>query len=623
MKRMVMVMLGVLAVCNCNSGVANSLYDIDRAVTGMRSSQNSADATRYIVPIRQKTDAELEEEGYTVVHTAQEFIDAINDDPYIAIALGADINFEGMNYTPLGTETDPFGGDFNGNGCKIKNLTIDSSEEYVGLFGSAEGAYIDNVILENVNIKGGRYVGALVGKAFSTTITNCGIIGGTVEGNVAVGGLIGYVDSSEITTSYVELDLVKANVSDAGGLLGEVVKTNISQSYAKANVETNARCGIFSSTSNYSTITDSFAMGEVSGRSAIGGFSGRNVNTPISNSYVSAKVTGTTNVGAFIGEFVGNYASNKVKDSFFDADVAGMTDAVGAYYTADATQVAMLKGISTSQMTTPTTFTDAGWNTEVWYLYEGMMPQLRVVPGKVVLNSVGFYNSATPNQCSTLLGCATAEMKDAKVYEAFGFDDEVWDIRDGAYPNLRHHFVDPFPELDPTATVEDVKAVLESAADPALANISDVATYNIFRSWANSVKVTSSAPASVLAVKDSAYAWLSYALDADALIAAAPKEGDIVIDTFESAATDGVFEFTVKIDGIAIGDNALEANLKKVFDIEGAEKLESDGAGFSSDNVEVNAAAPENGKVKFTVTPKGGALGTTRPASFFFRIKMK
>jgi hypothetical protein len=65
-----------------------------------------------------------------------------------------------------------------------------------------------------------------------------------------------------------------------------------------------------------------------------------------------------------------------------------------------------------------------------------------------------------------------------------------------------------------------------------------------------------------------------------------------------------------------------------VFDIEGTEKLVSGGAGFSSDNVEVNTAAPENGNVKFTVTPKAGngEWGTGngyKPDSFFFRVKMK
>ena len=72
-----------------------------------------------------------------------------------------------------------------------------------------------------------------------------------------------------------------------------------------------------------------------------------------------------------------------------------------------------------------------------------------------------------------------------------------------------------------------------------------------------------------------------------------------------------------------VGKDALEANIRKVFDIEGAEKLASDGAGFRPDNVEVNAAAPENGNVKFTVTPKGGGEGTRRPTSFFFCVKMK
>ncbi len=58
-----------------------------------------------------------------------------------------------------------------------------------------------------------------------------------------------------------------------------------------------------------------------------------------------------------------------------------------------------------------------------------------------------------------------------------------------------------------------------------------------------------------------------------------------------------------------------------MFDIEGAEKLVSGGAGFSPDNVEVNAAAPQDGNVKFTVTPKMG--NGEKPKSFFFRVKMK
>ena len=73
---------------------------------------------------------------------------------------------------------------------------------------------------------------------------------------------------------------------------------------------------------------------------------------------------------------------------------------------------------------------------------------------------------------------------------------------------------------------------------------------------------------------------------------------------------------TVKIDGIAVGQNALEANIRKAFDVEGAEDL---GNGTFSDNaVEINAATPENGKAKFTVTPKSENL-----PQFFFKVKLK
>ena len=45
------------------------------------------------------------------------------------------------------------------------------------------------------------------------------------------------------------------------------------------------------------------------------------------------------------------------------------------------------------------------------------------------------------------------------------------------------------------------------------------------------------------------------------------------------------------------------------------------GVGFNPENVEVNAAASENGNVKFTVTTK--VEDGEKPNSFFFRVKMK
>ena len=103
------------------------------------------------------------------------------------------------------------------------------------------------------------------------------------------------------------------------------------------------------------------------------------------------------------------------------------------------------------------------------------------------------------------------------------------------------------------------------------------------------------------------------------MIATAPVQGDVVIDTFESSSTDGSFEFTVKLKDIAVGDGALENNLKKVFDIQGRETLSS--GEFSSNAVQINAAGADNGNVRFTVTPK--AEKDEKPTSFFFKAKMK
>ena len=185
---------------------------------------------------------------------------------------------------------------------------------------------------------------------------------------------------------------------------------------------------------------------------------------------------------------------------------------------------------------------------------------------------------------------------------------------------------DPIPELPSTATADEVAAALGGLADTKLsANITDAANYAAYREWALGVKTADgSAVAGAEAVKNAANAWFSYALDAEKLIANAPVNGDVTIDTFENAATDGAFDFTVNVKDIIVGDGALEANIRLVFDIEGVQNLAT--GTFSADAVEVNAAAAEGGKVKFTVTPKGeenGAIGSSRPSSFFFKARMK
>ena len=70
----------------------------------------------------------------------------------------------GAGFTPIGNNSTPFTGTFNGNSYTISNLFINlPTTNDVGLLGYTSGATIENVGLVNANITGQNNVGALVG----------------------------------------------------------------------------------------------------------------------------------------------------------------------------------------------------------------------------------------------------------------------------------------------------------------------------------------------------------------------------------------------------------------------------------------------------------------------------
>lgn len=98
---------------------------------------------------------------------------------------------EGSVWTPLGSIAQPFTGSLNGNGHKITNLLIQSSFENAGLFACIANAEIKDLTLENVDVKGINYVGAISGEARgSSRLENC-FVTGTIKGIYCVGGLLG------------------------------------------------------------------------------------------------------------------------------------------------------------------------------------------------------------------------------------------------------------------------------------------------------------------------------------------------------------------------------------------------------------------------------------------------
>lgn len=97
---------------------------------------------------------------------------AINGDGYKDSYFVLANNISGVgNITPIGGNTHPFKGNFDGNYKAINGLNINKSGNYIGLFGYVSGATIKNLTV-NGSVKGSQYVGGVVGYALNSTIEN-------------------------------------------------------------------------------------------------------------------------------------------------------------------------------------------------------------------------------------------------------------------------------------------------------------------------------------------------------------------------------------------------------------------------------------------------------------------
>ena len=173
---------------------------------------------------------------------------------------------------------------------------------------------------------------------------------------------------------------------------------------------------------------------------------------------------------------------------------------------------------------------------------------------------------------------------------------------------------DPIPDIGNKPTTEQIQSAFEGAADyeRLLRHITNGVEYTAFRTWVENVCGTDITKRQ--RVKDSAYGWLSFALDADALIVSPPKQGDLKIDEFKPSATSGAFDFDISVENIPVGEGATAANLAEIFGIEGA--TTPNGA-YSSSGVELSFGTPADGKVKCTARPKD-----TSQKSFFMKVRM-
>ena len=270
-----------------------------------------------------------------------------------------------------------FSGSLDGQGHKITNLYINNPGGRGGLFNFIENATITNLGLENVDIYGREYVGALAGYAYNSKISYVYSTGFINTTDQYIGGLVGTTDRSNITNSYSNCNVYNSadrdGLSRAGGLVGiAYMNTNIKNSYSTGNV---------------------------TGGGQMGGFLGYNANSfPLINCYSTGKVTFLPGkyywaIGGFVG--YAGCTGGLFSNCFWNTETSGRTNGVD-----ECGALSSVQGKTTAQMKQQATY--AGWDfTNVWSINEGVSyPSLRaLLPPCADTDGDGYLG--TPTGCGT------------------------------------------------------------------------------------------------------------------------------------------------------------------------------------------------------------------------------
>ena len=239
-----------------------------------------------------------------------------------------DIDLNGSEenpWIPIGSISRPYSGTFDGNGHKIENLyinTTDSGADNQGLFGyvGSEGT-VQNLTVSG-SVKGDDYVGGVVGQNHGS-VENCDFTGSVKGNNNYIGGVVGY-NGGTVENCY---NIGEVSGNYVGGVVG----------YNGANVENcyntgsgtvkgnNYVGGVVGWNSSGGGVTNCYNTGSVNGSgNSVGGVVGDNSGT-VENCYNTGSVSGNS----YVGGVVGWNASGTVKNCYNTGAVNSSGNYVG------------------------------------------------------------------------------------------------------------------------------------------------------------------------------------------------------------------------------------------------------------------------------------------------------
>ena len=208
--------------------------------------------------------------------------------------LTADIDLSGETWTPIGSESTPYTGTFDGQGYTISGMTIENAESYSGLFGNVTGTVKNFTVTGSITITGDKTV-AKVGGAVGSL--------GTASAGGTVSGVISGVDIT-----------VSAGNDHIGGVVGSMPENSsptVESCVYTGNITVTVEAGSVAGVVGYirtGTIQNCANQGGINtgGNGSVGGILGycNNGEIYIRNCYNSGSIAakGTANVGAIVGQ---------------------------------------------------------------------------------------------------------------------------------------------------------------------------------------------------------------------------------------------------------------------------------------------------------------------------------
>lgn len=269
----------------------------------------------------------------------------------------ADANNDGTpdnSWTPIGSTSAKFTGNFDGKNHTISNLYINTTKYYSGLFGySSNSTTFKNIKLSNVNINSTNFgVGALVGQLEGGTIYNVHLDTANIKSSSSdVGGIAGQMNWGTAS----KLEVTNASITgskEVGGIVGYASAEStltIEQAVFNGNVYGSYSGGIIGYP-NYTKVNISNSY--TTGYSKVAGISGYKANS-ISNCYTTMKV----------GSYPIARISSNTEGVFWNSSTAGVSSS--RYGTPK----------TTGELQQASTF--AGWDTSIWNIEDGKYPTLK------------------------------------------------------------------------------------------------------------------------------------------------------------------------------------------------------------------------------------------------------